>query len=536
MIELEKSSINELELSTRGYNCLRRANIRTISELSTLITLGPSALRNAGPKTWKEIETAFTKYLEARQVTLSEVTTEKTPQQETNDTRQITQPTQQSMTMDIKQDTPNLPFNKIPSGPEPNTSSIQLELDLSADQIELKENSLAEIIQVWLSFLAERQQQIIIWRYGLFDNRPKTLEEIGLQLDLTRERVRQLESKAIRKLKQPSKCRIVQPFVQLMQQIIFAEGGICAETYLGEVLTEAVKIGDIDPSGAVRLLLDTHNGFSKLKKMQAWGLSDLPLNLVSEINRNLIKILTAEQAPLSKTDLLIRLKATPLYQKYAAHLNNTFIFACIKINQMIVDTGNESYGLEKWERYYQDDIILALRHIGKPAHFSKIAEIINANLPPERHITPRGVHIRLLHRPDLFVWVGLRGTYGLKEWGVERSLSYEETLAQILQQSGYPLTYQQILAKLPEFRPYYDETSILLTIATNKRFRSFPSGTYGLAEWQEDEFVTEDYRLQRLFDGIEVNSSTKIKPKVLEALNNVDNFIARIKGKSTDAS
>jgi len=100
-------------------------------------------------------------------------------------------------------------------------------------------------------------------------------------------------------------------------------------------------------------------------------------------------------------------------------------------------------------------------------------------------------------------------------------------LAQILQQAGHPLTFQQILAELPKFRPYYEESSIVITLGTNERFRSFPGDTYGLAEWQEDEVATKGYRLKRLFDGVEVASSPRPKPKLTETLNGVDSFIAK---------
>ena len=60
-----------------------------------------------------------------------------------------------------------------------------------------------------LSTLEEREKEVIIMRFGLIDNKPKTLEEIGKQFDLTRERIRQIEEKALRKLRNPIRSGIL---------------------------------------------------------------------------------------------------------------------------------------------------------------------------------------------------------------------------------------------------------------------------------------------------------------------------------------
>ena len=60
---------------------------------------------------------------------------------------------------------------------------------------------LKEQIRQILTDLSEREQQVLHLRYGLDDDRPRTLEEVGKQLNVTRERIRQIEAKALRKLK-----------------------------------------------------------------------------------------------------------------------------------------------------------------------------------------------------------------------------------------------------------------------------------------------------------------------------------------------
>ena len=55
-----------------------------------------------------------------------------------------------------------------------------------------------------LSTLTEREQKVLRLRFGLDDGRPRTLEEVGRQFNVTRERIRQIEAKALRKLRHPS--------------------------------------------------------------------------------------------------------------------------------------------------------------------------------------------------------------------------------------------------------------------------------------------------------------------------------------------
>ena len=60
-----------------------------------------------------------------------------------------------------------------------------------------------------LKTLTDREQKVLKLRFGLEDNRPRTLEEVGRQMDVTRERIRQIEAKAIRKLKHPSRLKLL---------------------------------------------------------------------------------------------------------------------------------------------------------------------------------------------------------------------------------------------------------------------------------------------------------------------------------------
>ena len=72
---------------------------------------------------------------------------------------------------------------------------------------------LREVIEKQLQTLSEREADVIKLRFGLYDGKTRTLEEVGKQFDITRERIRQIEAKAIRKLKHPSRAKHLKGFL-----------------------------------------------------------------------------------------------------------------------------------------------------------------------------------------------------------------------------------------------------------------------------------------------------------------------------------
>ena len=71
---------------------------------------------------------------------------------------------------------------------------------------------LQDQIQKLLTTLSEREQRVLILRFGLLDGRTRTLEEVGKEFNVTRERIRQIEAKALRKLRHPNRARMLRGF------------------------------------------------------------------------------------------------------------------------------------------------------------------------------------------------------------------------------------------------------------------------------------------------------------------------------------
>ena len=73
---------------------------------------------------------------------------------------------------------------------------------------------LKDEINAVLQGLTEREEKVLRLRFGLLDGRTRTLEEVGNEFNVTRERIRQIEAKALRKLKNPNRCKRLRDFVK----------------------------------------------------------------------------------------------------------------------------------------------------------------------------------------------------------------------------------------------------------------------------------------------------------------------------------
>jgi RNA polymerase primary sigma factor len=73
---------------------------------------------------------------------------------------------------------------------------------------------LREQLEGMLDDLTEREKEVLRLRFGLEDGHPYTLEEVGRRFGVTRERIRQIEAKALRKLRHPSRSKKLRDFLE----------------------------------------------------------------------------------------------------------------------------------------------------------------------------------------------------------------------------------------------------------------------------------------------------------------------------------
>lgn len=87
-----------------------------------------------------------------------------------------------------------------------------IEDDKMGPEEEVMQASLKEDVETLLSTLTEKERDIIILRFGLHDTKPMSLKEIGDLYGLTKERIRQIEKRAIEKMKMPARYRLVESY------------------------------------------------------------------------------------------------------------------------------------------------------------------------------------------------------------------------------------------------------------------------------------------------------------------------------------
>jgi RNA polymerase sigma factor (sigma-70 family) len=205
-------SLLSLGISKRSFNCLLRAEINDLKRLSECALSELIGLRHFVIKSLVEVLKKLRIYLDSEKASTD---------------RSSMLPPQIETCVSVE--------SQASDDVEQNTKP-------SEQEVETAETSLAELVNDWLASLPERNRNVLRWRYGLEDGQPQTLEQVGQRLGLTRERVRQIEARAVRRLDHPVRRRVVQRFVDHLQQTLTQAGGLATEAQLGEALAEVIRM------------------------------------------------------------------------------------------------------------------------------------------------------------------------------------------------------------------------------------------------------------------------------------------------------
>jgi len=347
--------------------------------------------------------------------------------------------------------------------------------------------NLSEIIKNFVDILPEKQKDIIEKRYGLSGDKPLTLEAIGRQKGLTRERIRQIETAALLKLKQN-----LDELDDLLEKIKYQLeiiGGIRREKKLLEEAPVSL-IAKPDElwrnekiksqwQSCVNFLLDLSPDFSyffeKPNIYSNWYLREEVLKKVFNIYKFVEKELHLVKRPLLLDEYQLLLRKT---MKEFKINNENILISYLDISKKFAFNPFGEFGLTDWEFIKPKNIrtkaFLILQKTNKPLYYQEIARAINEVNFDNKITSINSLHNELI-KDRSFVLVG-RGVYALKEWGYQPG-TIKDLLVSILRQK--PMHFRDILNEVGKQRIVKDMT-VLINLQDKKLFRKLPDKRYSL--------------------------------------------------------
>jgi hypothetical protein len=310
------------------------------------------------------------------------------------------------------------------------------------------------------SQLPERTQLIFKKRFGLLDDFiPETLENIGIDCRVTRERIRQIIADAKKHINK--KCEEAD-FQEAERRLLFAIEKKCGIIKEADILAELNPQGLRSEESAIRFLINCSKkiyAVSQRNKIEkAWTTSLNILEKVIAVAEAVKRVLMEgekllDDAEISK-ELSLRL---PGFSKkeIASYLG---IISEVKKNKF------GKWGMRNWPEITpkgsREKIYLVLKEENKPLHFIQIAKLIEKHKLGTKKIHPQTIHNELI-KDRRFVLIG-RGIYALSEWGYF-SGTVKDVLRDILEKSEEPIEREALIEKTLEVRKV-KRTTIMINL------------------------------------------------------------------------
>jgi len=321
------------------------------------------------------------------------------------------------------------------------------------------------------SEIQERPRGIIKERYGIKNEKTKTLEEIGKEHRITRERVRQIIRETLKKLKNKKSESLGEVLSQLSFTIKEKNGIIKEEKLLSQSL-------EMKERGSLNFFLDL---FDEIKYREipkelepSWTNSDFSLAEWRKVKSEIKEILEKNQKPLTESEILNEIRKS---EKIDISEKNLLDY--LDVSSEIKKGNFEKWGLKAWDEITpkgtREKIYLILKETGKPLHFKEIASLIDKyKLNKKKKTHPQTVHNELI-RDKRFILVG-RGTYALSEWGYKKG-TVKEVIEDILKKRNEPMEREKIMDEILNLRKVKKST---ILINLNNFFQKVGKNSYSI--------------------------------------------------------
>lgn len=267
--------------------------------------------------------------------------------------------------------------------------------------------SLDDCIYLLETVLSDRQRDILNRRLAIWAKYPETLESIAKDYGLSRERVRQIEKKARKKLFAASNIKTISPLLEELRGILRSFGGVCSINYIATELLKKLKARRANTVTVIPLFL----GLAGCRELSEglWALDGITKDQIDAICERAESIIV-EKGHLDLDELVDSI-ATAF-----AETEKSLIRAVVASSKKLVVAANGKVQLSERilaSKSRVDYAKVVLRRLKRPAHYREITELINEMLPEKNRYSPKSIQVALGSSKDM-VRVQV-GTYALRE-------------------------------------------------------------------------------------------------------------------------
>ena len=325
-----------------------------------------------------------------------------------------------------------------------------------------------QITKSVLAELAGRSKDVLEKRYGLTGERKKTLEAIGDEYSITRERVRQIENLAKQQVRESQRfAEKAYEAVTELKEIIDEMGGIAEE----KNLLSYVAAREADQNH-LYLLLELGEPFIFEKEdtdhKRSWHTKRNNKTVIKDSLKKLYKDLDTDEI-LTEEQIIERFMNIIEHDLLDGVADTRIAKEWLKISKLV-----DKNQMGKWGRTdspnistrgVRDYAYLVLREHGKPMHFREIAEITSQHFGKKTNVAT--IHNELI-KDDRFSLVG-RGLYALKDWGLYGG-TVADLITEILVENKKPMSEDEIIERVLE-KKLVKESTVIINLKNKKRFQ-----------------------------------------------------------------
>lgn len=343
--------------------------------------------------------------------------------------------------------------------------------------------NIKKIVADMVSVLSDRQKDVIVKRFGLKDGSRKTLESIGKDYKITRERVRQIENDAKATILKSKHIGKLDAFFSSLANHIEEHGGMRSE---GQLLGSDLKlffpssISGKDASSLMYFLLNLKSHFFKMNETPefagVWAIKKSTYPLVKKSIEALVKKMHEHGKTVAKEDVL------NWFSEHTDNKDPKVLESYLACSKQITSNIFNDFGLKHWSEIttkgVRDKAYLVLKKSGQPMHFRNVVDMINEKFNLSKKAHPQTVHNELI-KDNKFILVG-RGTYALSEWGF-KSGTVTDVLKRIFQESNGSMAKEDVIQAVLKERNVKAST-IMLNLQNASVFEKMEDGRFTLRQ------------------------------------------------------